>query len=846
MKCLWQDCHIELNFLNFLRGLLHARSAGLVACFLLAGCNEKPAAIAPLAGSSPKAASTSRPASVDSAGNLAVLGRAGEYSGRASDGTVFDSRDLDGFVWVGVLLPASGVDPQIIPAMANLSSAVEELPERREIRLICFKQPRPANTPPQPPVIPSAAWKSVTLEPAQAVAWRDAVLDESARGSSVTATDVGLRLILVDATGRVRGRNYAPEREELQQLLSDMRRIFAERKLVPSDIVDPPWLQSRREAQLAAAQNYAVMHDFQFTDRRIESGIRFRNKVVDDAGKHYKAGHYDHGNGITIADVDLDGREDIFFVNQVGGHELWRNLGKGKFENITTAAGVQLADRIGVSASFADIDNDGDPDLFVTSTRGGNALFENDGKGRFRDISASSGTDYVGHSSAGVFFDFNRDGLLDLFVANVGKFTNDERKRVTMEPLRGEAEGEFFYYDAYKDAFAGHLKPERAERSLLYQNLGGNVFRDVTETMGLVDESWSGDASPLDVNADGWPDLYLVNMEGHNEYYENVEGKKFVRKSREVFPKTPWGAMGIKSFDFDNDGDLDLFVTDMHSDMSTQIGPEQESLKSEMKFPESFLLSKGQSLYGNAFYRNDGNGTFTEVSDELGAENYWPWGLSTGDLNADGFLDVFIASSMNLPFRYGVNSVLLNDQGRKFLSSEFVLGIEPRRGGRTAAPWYELDCAGADAGHLDCQGRTGRVVVWAALGSRSSVIFDLDQDGDLDIVTNDFNSEPMVLVSNLAERSPQLRYLKVRLRGTVSNRQGLGTVVRVQAGERVWTQVHDGKSGYLSQSAELLYFGLGDIAQVDKLEIQWPSGKRQSVPGPLSPNVVLDVTEDQD
>ncbi|MDB5388223.1 MAG: ypmQ 2 [Planctomycetaceae bacterium] len=820
----------------------------VVVCLLFAGCTGKPSEVSPRTGPPSSAASpiTSTQVSADPATGLSVLGRVGELSGHATDGTWFDSRELDGCVWIAILLPESGVPGPLVAALAKLSTAVEKLPEQREIHLVCFRQSPPANSPPQPPFSPSAAWKIVTLATDQVSVWSKTALGESAAENAETSGDSPPCLVLVDATGRVRGRDYSPTPEGLPLLVDDLRRTFAERKAVPPEIVNPPWFASRREAQLVAAKDYSAQHDFQFTDRRIESGIRFRNKIVDDAGKFYKAGHYDHGNGVAIADADLDGREDIYFVNQVGGNELWRNLGGGKFENITSASGVALADRIGVSASFADIDNDGDPDLYVTTTRGGNALFENDGTGHFRDISVASGTNYVGHSSAAVFFDFNRDGLLDLFVVNVGRFTSDERKRVTMEPLRDELQGEYFYYDAYKDAFAGHLKPERAERSILYQNLGGNVFRDVTEVMGLVDESWSGDASPLDVNSDGWPDLYLVNMQGNDEYYENVKGQSFVCKSREVFPKTPWGSMGIKSFDFDNDGDLDLFVTDMHSDMSSHIGPEREQLKSDMKFPDSFLQTQGQSLYGNAFFRNAGNGKFEEVSDSVGAENYWPWGLSVGDLNADGFQDVFIASSMNLPFRYGVNSVLLNDRGRKFLGSEFVLGVEPRRGGRTAIPWYEVGCGGADAGHLDCQGRSGRVVVWAALGSRSSVIFDLDQDGDLDIVTNDFNSEPLVLVSNFAERHPKLQYLKVRLRGTASSRQGLGAVVRVKAGKQVWTQVHDGKSGYLSQSADLLYFGLGSITQLDELEIQWPSGRRQTVPGPLSLNVVLDVTENKE
>jgi hypothetical protein len=215
-------------------------------------------------------------------------------------------------------------------------------------------------------------------------------------------------------------------------------------------------------------------------------------------------------------------------------------------------------------------------------------------------------------------------------------------------------------------------------------------------------------------------------------------------------------------------------------------------------------------------------------------------------LNADGYQDVFITSSMNLMYRYQVNSLLLNNRGREFRDAEFIVGVEPRRGGTVAVPWFELDCSGPDAAHSFCEGRNGRVVVWGAVGSRSSVIFDLDGDGDLDIVTNDFNSPPLVLVSNLSARHPGLRFLKVQLRGTRTNRDGLGAKVQVKIGGRVLTQVHDGQSGYLSQSALPLYFGLDGAESVDQVSVQWPGGGRQILDGPIRANQQLVVVEEDE
>jgi hypothetical protein len=483
-----------------------------------------------------------------------------------------------------------------------------------------------------------------------------------------------------------------------------------------------------------------------------------------------------------------------------------------------------------VGAWCAPAHNDDDADLFVTTVRGGNLLFENDGRGHFRDITSNAGVGYVGHSSTGVFFDYDRDGLLDLFLVNVGRYTSDAVGGIG-----------YRYFIGYWDAFSGHLMPERAERSILYRNLGGNRFADVTEQVGLVDTSWSGDASPIDVNGDGWLDLYVLNMQGDDQYFENAGGTRFVRRSREVFPRTSWGAMGVKVFDANGDGRLDLFTTDMHSDMSASVGPEHEHIKSHITWPESFRGDGSTSIWGNALFINEGAGRFREASDAFGVENYWPWGPSVGDLNADGFDDLFITSGMNYPFRYGTNALKLNNGGRRFEDAEFILGVEPRAGG-VSQPWFELDASGVDRGHEAATGLSGAVLVRGAKGSRSSAFVDLDADGDLDIVTNEFNDQPMVLVSDLASRR-RVNYLDVTLAGRTSNRSGLGAVVTVVTAHGRFTKVMDGRSGYLSQSLQPLYFGLGDARRVERVEVLWPSGKTQVVTRGIEPNVVLTITE---
>jgi hypothetical protein len=297
--------------------------------------------------------------------------------------------------------------------------------------------------------------------------------------------------------------------------------------------------------------------------------------------------------------------------------------------------------------------------------------------------------------------------------------------------------------------------------------------------------------------------------------------------------------MGVKFFDFNNDARTDLLVTDMHSDMDEK-GFEPLAEKSKLF---GVMVAGGENnIPGNSFWVRQEDGSFLELSDSLGAENYWPWGISVADLNADGFEDVFLASSMNYPFRYGINSVFVNNSGKEFLDAEFLLGVEPRRDGRTHAPVFELDCGGADREHERCAGWDEKITVVGALGTRSSVIFDLDGDGDLDIVTNEFNDGPQVLISNLAQvASP--KHLSVSLTGSRSNRDGIGATVIVVTDKGSYTRYQDATSGYLSHCSLPMYFGLGDATRVERVEVAWPSGEKQTVTRGLSTSGSIEIVE---
>ena len=213
--------------------------------------------------------------------------------------------------------------------------------------------------------------------------------------------------------------------------------------------------------QRELAKEMKAFHDFRFTDEFETSGITFQHHITEDSGKNWKPVHYDHGSGVAVADVDGDGILDVYFLTQIGSNELWRGLGNGRlreYHGQRLAWGLKT--KVSVAAAFGDIDNDGDPDLFVSTVKMGNQLFENDGSGRFTDISESAGVDASMHSSGSIFFDHNNDGLLDLYVGNVGVYTTD-------------AIGTDGFYLAVENGFIGHTMPERFEKSLFYRNLGG-------------------------------------------------------------------------------------------------------------------------------------------------------------------------------------------------------------------------------------------------------------------------------------------------------------------------------------------------------------------------------------
>ncbi len=542
-----------------------------------------------------------------------------------------------------------------------------------------------------------------------------------------------------------------------------------------------------------------------FTNVLSQSGITFTHHYLDsETGTTFKINPYDHGSGVLVADVNGDDLEDIYFLDFLGSNALYLNRGGFKFEDVTAKSGVAVARSIGVGAAFGDYDNDGDADLYVTTYRGGNHLFRNRGDGVFDDVTKEAQVGYNGHSSAATWFDYDLDGDLDLYVCNIGKFTT--------ETIAQEAD---YFYTGVSLPFKELLNnPERrvpGERDILYRNDANGKFTDVTQAAGIKSTEWNGDVAVADIDVDGDLDVYVSNMFGKNHLYRNLGNGSFEETTDNALGRTSWGGMGARFFDGNGDAFPDLYVVDMHSDMWVDSKkPEMVVATGKFNSPLGSRLTGGHviakpedsvaphGLFGNTYFVNKGDGTFTEESKAAGLENFWPWGITTGDYDNDGDVDIFVASGMGFPFFYWPNHFYRNTGNGTFIEMASRVGIEPPAGGPI----------------LDRPKIRGLPMTRS---SRAAATADFDQDGDLDIVVNNFNHEPYLLRN---DSSPG-NVLRLKLVGRKASRDAYGTRVHVKAGGRTWHRWTSAAEGYLTQSSRILHVGLGDATSVDSVEVYW-------------------------
>ena len=492
----------------------------------------------------------------------------------------------------------------------------------------------------------------------------------------------------------------------------------------------------------------------------------------------------DMGSGLAWGDYDNDGDPDLYLVNVAGPlteraswsssparHSLYRNDGDGTFTDVTLEAGVGVHD-LGMAAAWGDHDSDGDLDLLVTNY-GSILLFKNRGDGTFEDVTRAAGLDRKGYWAGASWGDYDRDGDLDLYVCGYVEYTFDPENRQKTS-------------SQYNSVIPASLNPStyHPHENVLFENNGDGTFRDATDRAGVANrEGRSLAAAWCDFDEDGWPDLYVANDISDNVMYRNRGDGTFEDVSHAAWVSDYRGAMGLAVADWDQDHDFDIFISHWIA--------QENALYVNLLYDR--LNLKGESANELRFF---------DDADKLGlgqiALDYVGWGAFFFDFDNDGRLDLFVTNG---------STFQREDDAR------FLVPMKPL-----------LFCGyGADRGFFEVGALCGEYFEKAWVG-RGAAPADFDGDGDLDIAVVHIG-EKMALLRN--EGRPEHHWLEVRLRSRGKNTFGVGGKVTVDYGGMSQRAVVGATPSYLSQPDLTLHFGLGKVAECERLEVLWPSGQTE-------------------
>jgi hypothetical protein len=516
-----------------------------------------------------------------------------------------------------------------------------------------------------------------------------------------------------------------------------------------------------------------------------QTGVRTENRYDDprmwgELYQEFEGGSI--GTGVAIGDYDGDGRPDIFVVTKTQGCRLFRNLGGYKFEDVTAKAGVGAEPGVwNLGATFVDVNNNGLLDIYVCRFNAPNLLYINQGDGTFKEMAHAYGLDVKDSSVMAAFCDYDRDGWLDVYI--------------TTNMLDNAAH-------------------PSGQRGYLFHNNRNGTFTNVTESAGIAGETQSHSATWWDYDNDGWPDLYVTNDYGApDKLYHNNRDGTFTDTLDQVLPHTSFYSMGSDQGDVTNDGLIDLLVADMAT--TTHVKDQNSIAESRERDEESDSSPGAQKLHRSALLLNTGTGHCLEAAFLAGiAKTNWTWSVRLEDLDNDGRLDLFVTNGFNRDPNPDVNSSAIHVETAaeriKVLYNSPVL-VETHLAYRNLGD-LKFEEVGAEWG-LDKSG----VSFGAAFG-------DLSGDGNLDLVYANYEGG-VTLLRNDCDTG---HVVNVDLRGTVSNRYGVGATVRIESALGTQVRQLELARGYLSSSEPMLHFGLGADTSIRQMVVTWPSGHVQT------------------
>jgi hypothetical protein len=538
-----------------------------------------------------------------------------------------------------------------------------------------------------------------------------------------------------------------------------------------------------------------------------DTGIDFSNNLKENDSLNYFTYNYIYlGGGVATGDINNDGLVDIFFTGNQVSNKLYLNKGKLKFEDITKKAGVGGDNRWYTGVTMADVNGDGFLDIYCSV--GGkfgpknNELYINNGNGTFTEKAKEYGIDDIGNSVQGTFFDYDKDGDLDLFVANYPptKFNS--------------ATGDYVQMMVHvKDNESGHL----------YRN-DGNHFANVTQEAGVKNYGLSLSATIGDLNNDSWPDIYVSNDFNSPDFmYINNQDGTFKEVVKEAMAHNSFYGMGVDVSDFNNDGNLDIFQVDMDAKDNRRKKANMSSMNPKL-FWDVVDAGFNYQYMHNCMQLNTGvneNGIphFGNVSRITGTSSTdWSWGPLFADFDNDGNKDLFVTNGT----RREINN---ND----FFHSLEALNLKPKDLLKKSQeiPSEKIDnFMFQNKGNLNFEQANKKWGIEFKGFSNGVAYVDLDNDGDLDLVVNNIDDYASVFENSSSKIN---NYIKVKFKGNTKNTFGLGNRVYIKTEKGTQMQELTLTRGFQSSVAPELHFGVGKDKTIDEVKVVWTNGKIQKL-----------------